>query len=74
MAQEAFRNLYFSEMIDVRAITEAAKLGPRFGYTKSDVSAKMAGLIDFGPLMAATGKTQQQLTGTPPGALKLVRR
>ena len=74
VAQEAFRNLYFSEMIDVRAITEAAKLGPRFGYTKSDVSAKMAGLIDFGPLMAATGKTQQQLTGTPPGALKLVRR
>ncbi|MBI2361741.1 MAG: ABC transporter substrate-binding protein [Deltaproteobacteria bacterium] len=74
VAQEAFRNLYFSEMIDVRAITEAAKLGPRFGYTKSDVSAKVAGLIDFGPLMAATGKTQQQLAGTPPGALKLVRR
>lgn len=74
VAQEAFRNLYFSEMIDVRAITEAAKLGPRFGYTKSDVSTKAAGLIDFGPLMAATGKTQQQLTGTPPGALKLVRR
>lgn len=74
VAQEAFRNLYFSEMIDVRAITEAAKLGPRFGYTKSDVSAAVVKLIDFGPLMAATGKTQQQLTGTPPGALKLVRR
>lgn len=74
VAQEAFRNLYFSEIIDARAITEAAKLGPRFGYTKSDVSARMADLIDFGPLMAATGKTQQQLTGTPPGALKLIRR
>ncbi|MDP3768841.1 MAG: ABC transporter substrate-binding protein [Dehalococcoidia bacterium] len=74
VAQEAFRNLYLSEMIDVRAITEAAKLGPRFGYTKSDVSAKVGDLIDFGPLMAATGKTQQQLTGTPQGALKLVRR
>jgi ABC-type nitrate/sulfonate/bicarbonate transport system substrate-binding protein len=74
VAQEAFRNLYFSEMIDVRAITEAARLGPRFGYTKSDVSAKMADLIDFGPLMGATGKTQQQLSGTPAGALKLVRR
>ena len=74
VAQEAFRNLYFSEMVDVRAITEAAKLGPRFGYTKSDVSAKVADLIDFGPLMAATGKSRQQLAGTPPGALKLVRR
>jgi ABC-type nitrate/sulfonate/bicarbonate transport system substrate-binding protein len=74
VAQEAFRNLYFSEMIDVRAITESGKLGPRFGYTKVDVSAKVAELIDFGPLMAATGKTQDQLTGTPEGALKLVRR
>ncbi len=74
VAQEAFRNLHFSEMIDVKAITEAAKLGARFGYTKSDVSSKVAGLVDFGPLIAATGKTQDQLTGTPPAALKLVRR
>jgi sulfonate transport system substrate-binding protein len=74
VAQEAFRNLYFSEVIDVRAITEAAKLGPRFGYTKSDVSAAVADLIDFGPLMAATGMTKQQLSGTPAEALKLVRR
>ena len=74
VAQEAFRNIVFSEMIDVKAIVEAARLGPRFGYTKADVSSKVAGLIDFGPLMAATGKTQDQLTGTPPAALKLVRR
>lgn len=74
VAHEAFRNLYFSEMIDVRAITEAAKLGPRFGYTKSDVSAAVTDLIDFGPLMAATGMTKQQLTGTPSEALKLIRR
>lgn len=74
VAQEAFRNLYFSEMIDVRAITEAAKLGPRFGYTKSDVVARVSDLIDFGPLMAATGKTRDQLSGTPAEALKLIRR
>lgn len=74
VAQEAFRNLYFSEMIDVRAITEAAKLGLRFGYTKSDVVAKVSDLIDFGPLMAATGKTRDQLSGTPAEALKLIRR
>jgi hypothetical protein len=74
VAQEAFRNLYFSEAIDVNAITAAAKLGPRFGYTKSDVSDKVAALVDFGPLMAATGQTQAQLTGTPSAAQKLVRR
>lgn len=74
VARESFRNFYLSEMIDVRAITEAAKLGPRFGYTKSDVSAAVIDLIDFGPLMAATGKTKEQLSGTPAGALKLVRR
>jgi ABC-type nitrate/sulfonate/bicarbonate transport system substrate-binding protein len=74
VAQEAFRNLYFSEMIDVRAITDAAKLGPRFGYTKADVSAAVGDLIDFGPLAAATGKTAAQLTGTPQDALRLIRR
>jgi ABC-type nitrate/sulfonate/bicarbonate transport system substrate-binding protein len=74
VAQESFRNLYFSEAIDVNAITAAAKLGPRFGYTKSDVSDKVAGIVDFGPLVAATGKTRTELTGTPPAAQKLVRR
>lgn len=74
VAQESFKNLYFSEAIDVKAIADAAKLGPRFGYTKLDVSDKVAGLVDFGPLMAATGKTQDQLTGTPAAAQKLVRR
>jgi ABC-type nitrate/sulfonate/bicarbonate transport system substrate-binding protein len=74
VAQESFRNLYLSEAIDVKAITAAAKLGPRFGFTKSDVSDKVAGVIDFGPLMAATGKTQDQLSGTPAAAQKLIRR
>src|ERR1051325_489055 len=74
VAQESFKNLYFSEAIDMKAIADAAKLGPRFGYTKSDVSGKIAGLVDFGPLMAATGRTQDQLSGTPAAAQKLVRR
>jgi len=74
VAQESFRNLYFSEIIDVKAITDAAKLGPRFGYTRSDVTDKATALIDFEPLMAATGKTQAQLSDTPPAAQKLVRR
>ena len=74
VAQESLRNLYLSETIDVNAITAAAKLGPRFGFTRSDVADKVAALVDFEPLMAATSRTQAQLSGTPPAALKLVRR
>jgi ABC-type nitrate/sulfonate/bicarbonate transport system substrate-binding protein len=74
VAQESFRNLYFSEAIDVKAITDAAKLGQRFGFTKTDVSDKVGGFVDFGPLMAATGKTKEQLSVIPPAAQKLVRR
>jgi ABC-type nitrate/sulfonate/bicarbonate transport system substrate-binding protein len=74
VAQESFRNLYFSEAIDVNAIVAAAKLGPRFGFTKTDVADKVTGFVDFGPLTAATGKTQAQLAGTPAAAQKLVRR
>ena len=37
VAEEFFRNLYFSEAIDAKAIADAAKLGPQFGYTRSDV-------------------------------------
>lgn len=74
VAREAFRNLYFSEIIDTNAIVGAAKLGPRFGYAKSDVSRQIEQVVDFGPLMAATGKLQPELSGTPPAAQKLVRR
>ncbi len=74
VADLAFNNLYFSEMIDLPAIIGAAKLGPRFGYAKTDLSAKVPDLVDFGPLMDATGKTRKQLTGTPSQALALLRR
>lgn len=74
VAHLAFDNLHFSEMIDMPAIEGAAELGPRFGYAKSDLSDAVPDLVDFGPLMAATGKTKERLTGTPPEALALVRR
>lgn len=74
VADLAFSNMFFSEMIDMPSIVGAAKLGPRFGYAKSDLSAKVPELVDYGPLMAATGKTRKQLTGTPPEALALLRR
>ena len=74
VAALSFRNQVFSEKIDVKAIVGAAKLGPQFGFTKSDTSAKVESLIDFGPLMAATGKPREELIGPPKEALALVRR
>jgi len=74
VAALSFRNQIFSEKIDVGAIVGAAKLGTEYGFTKSDTSGKVEALIDFAPLIAATGKTRQELVGPPPEALKLVRR
>ena len=74
VAALSFRNQVFSEKIDVKAIVGAAKLGPEFGFTKSDTSSKVESLIDFGPLMAASGKSRDDLVGPPKEALALVRR
>jgi len=70
----SFRNQVFSEKIDVKAIVGAARLGPTFGFTKADASAKVEGLFDFGPLMAASGKSREELVGPPNEALTLIRR
>lgn len=74
VAALAFRNMVFSEKIDVKAIVEAAKLGPKFGFTKGDASGKVESLTDFGPLMSASGKSRDELTGPPKEAQALVRR
>jgi ABC-type nitrate/sulfonate/bicarbonate transport system substrate-binding protein len=74
VAALSFRNQVVSEKIDVKAIVGAAKLGPQFGFTKADQSGKVESLIDFGPLMAASGKTREELVGPPKEALDLVRR
>jgi ABC-type nitrate/sulfonate/bicarbonate transport system substrate-binding protein len=74
VAALSFRNMVFSEKIDVKAILGAAKLGPQFGFTKTDTSGKVESLIDFAPLMAASGKSRDELTGPPKEALAIVRR
>lgn len=74
VAQMSFRNQVFSERIDVAAIIGAAKLGPEIGFTRTDTSAKVESLIDFAPLMAATGKSRAELIGPPPEALAMIRR
>jgi sulfonate transport system substrate-binding protein len=74
VAAQAFRSMVFSEKIDVKAIVGAAKLGPQFGFTKADQSGKVESLIDFGPLMAATGKSRDDLIGPPKEALAIIRK
>lgn len=74
VATLSLKNQIFSEKIDVKAIIGAAKLGPQYGFTKADMSGKVESLIDFGPLMAASGKTREDLTGPPKEAQALVRR
>ena len=70
----SFRNQVFSEKIDLNAIKAAAKLGPQFGFTKTDASGKVESLVDFAPLMAASGKSREALIGPPKEALALIRR
>lgn len=74
VADLSFKNQVFSERIDVKAIVSAAKLGPEFGFTKSDMSSKVEEFIDFGPLMAATGKSRADLIGLPKEAEALIRK
>jgi sulfonate transport system substrate-binding protein len=74
VAALSFRNMVFSEKIDVKAMMVAAKIGPRYGFTKTDASGKIESLIDFAPLIAATGKTREELTGPPKEAEAIVRR
>jgi len=73
VAALAFRNMVFSERIDVGAIVGAAKLGPQFGFTKSDTSSKVESLIDFAPLMAASGRSGADLIGPPKEAKAIIR-
>lgn len=74
VAALAFHNMVFSEKIDVNAIVGAAKLGREFGFTKTDASGKVESLIDFGPLIEATGKSRADLIGPPKEALAIIRR
>lgn len=74
VAALAFRNMVFSEKIDVKAIVGAARLGQQFGFTRTDTSGKVESLIDFGPLMAATGKSRDDFIGPPKEAMAIVRR
>ncbi len=62
VAREAYRHMRFGYNIDEKAIVAAARLGPEFGFANADYSGQVADLLDYGPLMQATGKDRAALS------------
>jgi ABC-type nitrate/sulfonate/bicarbonate transport system substrate-binding protein len=59
---EAWKHGIWDVRIDLRTMINVAKEGPVFGFTKTDMSAKIADYVDVSYLSAATGKPVDQLT------------
>jgi sulfonate transport system substrate-binding protein len=59
---EAWKHGIWDVRADVRTMINVASQGPIFGFSKSDVSAKVPDYVDMSYLSAATGKPADQLT------------
>jgi ABC-type nitrate/sulfonate/bicarbonate transport system substrate-binding protein len=59
---EAWKHGIWDVRADVRTMVNVAKEGPIFGFSKSDMSAKISDYIDMSYLSEATGKPIDQLT------------
>jgi len=59
---EAWKHGIWDVRADVRTMINVASQGPVFGFSKSDVSAKVPNYVDMSYLSAATGKPADQLT------------
>lgn len=62
VAREAYRHFRFGYNIDEKAIVAAARLGPEFGFANADYSGQVPDLLDYDPLMRATGKDRAALS------------
>jgi ABC-type nitrate/sulfonate/bicarbonate transport system substrate-binding protein len=58
---EAWKHGIWSVHADVGTMINVAKEGPKFGFTKTDTSGKIAGYIDLSYLAAATGMSADAL-------------
>ena len=47
--------------VDIQNAINVAKQGPKFGFTKADMSGKVASYFDLSYLAEATGKPVDQL-------------
>jgi sulfonate transport system substrate-binding protein len=58
---EAIKHATLEHRVDVPTAVAIAKEGPKFGFTKADMSGKVASYFDLSYLSAATGKPIDQL-------------
>jgi sulfonate transport system substrate-binding protein len=58
---EAIKHSDWDYHVDVQQAVNIAKQGPKFGFTKADMSARVPSFIDLSYLAEATGKPVDQL-------------
>jgi sulfonate transport system substrate-binding protein len=61
VANEALKHATLEHRVDVQTAVAIAKEGPKFGFTKADMSDKVASYFDLSYLSEATGKPIDQL-------------
>lgn len=59
---EAFKHVTLEHRVDVQTAIDIAKEGPKFGFTKADMSDKVASYFDLSYLSEATGKPVSALS------------
>jgi ABC-type nitrate/sulfonate/bicarbonate transport system substrate-binding protein len=58
---EAMKHSRWTYRVDIENAVNVARQGPKFGFTKVDMSAKVPGYFDLSYLAEATGQSVQQL-------------
>jgi sulfonate transport system substrate-binding protein len=58
---EAMKHSQWTYRVSIQNAVNVAREGPKFGFTKTDVSGKVAGYFDLGYLAEATGQSVEQL-------------
>jgi ABC-type nitrate/sulfonate/bicarbonate transport system substrate-binding protein len=61
VVEEALKHATLEHRVDVQTAIDVAREGPKFGFTKSDMSDKVASYFDLSYLSEATGKPINQL-------------
>ena len=59
---EAMRHSRWTYRVNVQNAINVAKEGPKFGFTKADMSGKVADYFDLSYLAEATGQSVEQLS------------
>jgi len=59
---EAMKHSQWDYRVDIQNAINVAKQGPKFGFTKADMSDKVASYFDLSYLAEATGKSVDQLS------------